>query len=257
MKKIILLSVLSILILSPKKIQAQKNVADAAVVVGGLLALGSSIAAFKIMEEQLELSATEWVLSNRDDLSNFYLEVINFNSAKISDISNTTVVAFKVHEMEMNGVPSITGKRRVLFCFTSRGWVTDSGVDVSKISWFLINEDEWLNMMVSYVKVASENKDEASIRELLPLAQIEKKGIKLKKKIVLPFYKINGDSYLVSDYSDKMKLVYNEKSLGIFLKETKVLVQLSRNSLRDVHDFLFYRKKIDKISESQRPKFGY
>lgn len=54
-----------------------------------------------------------------------------------------------------------------------------------------------------------------------------------------------------------MKLVYNEKSLGIFLKETKVLVQLSRNSLRDVHDFLFYRKKIDKIPESQRPKFGY
>ena len=257
MKKIIILSVLSILILSPKKIQAQKNVADAAVVVGGLLALGSSIAAFKIMEEQLELSATEWVLSNRDDLSNFYLEVINFNSTKISDISNTSVVTFKVHEMEMNGAPSITGKRRVLFCFTSRGWVTDSGVDVSKISWFLINEDEWLNMMVSYVKVASENKDEASIRELLPIAQIEKKGIKLKKKIVLPFYKINGDSYLVSDYSDKMKLVYNEKSLGIFLKETKVLVQLSRNSLRDVHDFLFYRKKIDKISESQRPKCVY
>lgn len=256
MKKIIFLSVLSILILSPKNIQAQKS-ADAAVVVGGLLALGSSIAAFKIMEEQLELSATEWVLSNRDDLSNFYLEVINFNSAKISDISNTSVVTFKVHEMEMNGVPSITGKRRVLFCFTSRGWVTDSGVDVSKINWFLINEDEWLNMMVSYVKVATENKDEASIRELLPLAQIEKKGIKLKKKIVLPFYKINGDSYLVSDYSDKMKLVYNEKSLGIFLKETKVLVQLSRNSLRDVHDFLFYRKKIDKIPESQRPKFGY
>ena len=256
MKKIILLSVLSILILSPKNIQAQKN-ADAALVVGGLLALGSSIAAFKIMEEQLELSATEWVLSNRDDLSNFYLEVINFNSAKISDISNTSVVTFKVHEIEMNGIPSITGKRRVLFCFTSRGWVTDLGLDVSKIKWFLIDEDEWLNMMVSYVKVATENKDEASIRELLPIAQIEKKGIKLKKKIVLPFYKINGDAYLVSDYSDKMKLVYNEKSLGIFLKETKVLVQLSRRSLRDVHDFLFYRKKIDKIPESQRPKFGY
>ena len=256
MKKIILLSVLSILILSPKNIQAQKN-ADAALVVGGLLALGSSIAAFKIMEEQLELSATEWVLSNRDDLSNFYLEVINFNSAKISDISNTSVVTFKVHEIEMNGIPTITGKRRVLFCFTSRGWVTDLGLDVSKIKWFLIDEDEWLNMMVSYVKVATENKDEASIRELLPIAQIEKKGIKLKKKIVLPFYKINGDAYLVSDYSDKMKLVYNEKSLGIFLKETKVLVQLSRRSLRDVHDFLFYRKKIDKIPESQRPKFGY
>ena len=256
MKKIILLSVLSILILSPKKINAQKDAAVAAA-VGGILAIGSGIAAFKIMEEQLELSATEWVLSNRDDLSNFYLEVINFNSAKISDLSNTSVVAFKVHEMEMNGVPSVTGKRRVLLCFTSRGWVTNSGIDVNKINWFLINEDEWLNMMVSYVKVASENKDETSIRELLPLAQIEQKGVKMKKKIVLPFYKINGDSYLVSDYSDKMKLVYNEKSLGIFLKETKVLVQLSRSSLRDVHDFLFYRKKIDKISESKRPKFGY
>ena len=73
---------------------------------------------------------------------------------------------------------------------------------------------------------------------------------------MIPFYKINGDSYFISDYSDKMKLVYNEKSLGIFLKETKVLVQLSRRSLRDVHDFLFYRKKITKIRESERIKYG-
>lgn len=256
MKKIILLSLLSILILSPKKINAQKEVALGAA-VGTIIGIGTGIAAFKIMEEQLELSATEWVLSNRDDLSEFYLEVMNFNSAKWSDLSNTSVIPFKVHEIEMNGVPSITGKRRVLLCFTSSGWITQSGVDVSKIEWFLINEDEWLNMMVSFVKVANENKDEASIRELLPKTQIEKKGLKLNKKTVLPFYKLNGDAYLVSNYSDKMKLVYNEKSLGIFLKETQVLVQLGRTSLRDIHDFLFYRKKIDKISEKTKPKFGY
>jgi hypothetical protein len=257
MKKIILLSVLSVLILSPKNTTAQNKGANAAIAVAGILALGSGIAAIKQMEEQLELSGTQWVLGNRNDISNFYLEAINFNATEMSDVSNTSVVAFKVTEIEMNGIPTITGKRRVLFCFTSRGWVTQYGLDSNKVKWFLIDEDEWLNMMVSYVKVASENKDEASIRELLPIAQIEKKGVKLKKEIVLPFYKINGDSYFVSDYSDKMKLVYNEKSLGIFLKETNDLVQLSRLSLRDIHDFLFYRKKISRIRESERPKFGY
>ena len=256
MKKIILLSVLSILILSPENIKAQNNSANVAAVVGGILAIGTGIAGIKIMEEQLELSATQWVLSNRNDLSNFYLEVINFSATKMSDISNTSVVSFKVHEIEMNGVPTITGKRRVLFCFTSRGWITNYGLDINKVKWFLIDEDEWLNMMVSYVKVASESKDDTSIRELLPKAQIEKKGVKIDKKIVIPFYKINGDSYFISDYSDKMKIVYNEKSLGIFLKETKVLVQLSRRSLRDVHDFLFYRKKITKIRESEKIKYG-
>jgi len=239
MKKLIFLS---ILILYNNNVRAQDS--NAALAVGGLLAVGSGIAAVKLMEEKLELSGTEWILNNREDLSNFNLELMSISSKKISDFSRTSVVVFKVQELNMDYIPpAIKGKRRVLFCFTSSGWVTNYGIDLSKISWFLLDENEWLNMLVSYVKVASSNKDEVLIRKLLPMAQIERKGIKVKKKVVFPFYKIGGDSYLVSDYSDEMKLIYNEKSLGIFLKKTKKLVQLKRSSLREIHHFLFRGKK--------------
>lgn len=45
--------------------------------------------------------------------------------------------------------------------------------------------------------------------------------------------------YVVTDYNDKMKLLYNERSLGIFLKETKDLVQMGRGDLIKIHEFFF------------------
>ena len=47
--------------------------------------------------------------------------------------------------------------------------------------------------------------------------------------------------YLVSDYSDEIKLIFNERSLGIFLKETRDLVQIRRGTLISTHNFLFYK----------------
>ena len=44
--------------------------------------------------------------------------------------------------------------------------------------------------------------------------------------------------YVVTDYSEMMKLLYNEKSLGIFLKETRNLVQIGRGDIIEIHDFL-------------------
>ena len=58
-------------------------------------------------------------------------------------------------------------------------------------------------------------------------------------RLEIPFYKLEGDMYLVTDYSSEMKLVYNEKSLGIFIKKTSNLVQMRREALIDVHEFLF------------------
>jgi hypothetical protein len=36
-----------------------------------------------------------------------------------------------------------------------------------------------------------------------------------------------------------MKLIYNERTLGVFLKETKNLVQISRGNLIKIHDYFF------------------
>lgn len=42
--------------------------------------------------------------------------------------------------------------------------------------------------------------------------------------------------------TDELKLVYNEKSLGIYLKETDNLIQINKNTLKDMHDYLCYFK---------------
>jgi len=44
---------------------------------------------------------------------------------------------------------------------------------------------------------------------------------------------------VVTDYSNEMKFIYNERSLGIFLKGTEDLVQIKRNSLIELHEFFF------------------
>ncbi len=54
------------------------------------------------------------------------------------------------------------------------------------------------------------------------------KGVKVKSKLVIPFYKLEGGMYFATDYSEEMKLLYNERSLGIFFKESKDLVQIGR-----------------------------
>ena len=45
--------------------------------------------------------------------------------------------------------------------------------------------------------------------------------------------------YVVTDYSTDMKLIYNERSLGIFLKETGNLVQIGRGDIIEIHNFFF------------------
>ena len=37
----------------------------------------------------------------------------------------------------------------------------------------------------------------------------------------------------------KLKLIYNERSLGMFLKETRDLVQIERGDIIEIHDFFF------------------
>ena len=47
-----------------------------------------------------------------------------------------------------------------------------------------------------------------------------------------------GDTYLTSDFSNEFRIVFNEKSLGLFLKSTSDLVQISRGAIISSHEFL-------------------
>ena len=66
-----------------------------------------------------------------------------------------------------------------------------------------------------------------------------KKGFKKNNGNVLEFSKMDGDSYLVSDYSEDLKIVYNERAMGLFLKETYDLLQLNSRTVIRTHEFLF------------------
>ena len=65
-------------------------------------------------------------------------------------------------------------------------------------------------------------------------------GLTLTLKETIPeSSKAHGDMYLVTDYSPDMKFIYNERSLGIYLKETMNLIQIGRGDLIKIHEFFF------------------
>lgn len=238
MKKLLIFLIIATFLI-PKQVKAQNDGAVAAAAVGGLLAIGAGIAAIKQMEERAELKATEWILYNNPELTSFSLKTLDFDGKKLKDMSSVSVITYKIQEFQPDDKPELNGKKQVLFGFTSQGWITEYGIDFSKIRWYLVDDVEWMNMMVAYVKVSSdENNDEALI-ETLKEGKVVNKGVKVKSKLVIPFYKLTGDMYVVTDYSPEMKLVYNERSLGIYLIETRDLVQIGRGDIIKIHEFFF------------------
>lgn len=70
-------------------------------------------------------------------------------------------------------------------------------------------------MMVAYAKVSSKEKNETVLKDALSNGVVFNKGIKAKGKAEIPFFKLEGDMYLVTDYSSEIKLIYNEKTLEL------------------------------------------
>ncbi|TLF44835.1 hypothetical protein [Maribacter aurantiacus] len=230
---------LSILLLSNLNMKAQDNGAAIAGAVAGIAAIGAGIAAVEQMKEQAELSATEWFLTHHPEFNQFSLKTLDFDGKKLKDMSTTSVITFKIQEFDIYNDEPLLGEKSVLFGFTSYGWINEYGIDFNKVQWFLINNEEWMNMMTAYSKVASGVENESIIRDALTNGKVLNRGIKGKKGQDVDFYKIDGDMYLVTDYSDDMKFIYNERSLGIYLKKTTDLVQIKRNSIIEIHEFFF------------------
>lgn len=238
MKKIIILFILVFQFI-PNNVKAQNDGAATAAAIGGLLAIGAGIAAVEQMKEQAELTATQWILTNQPNMNSFSLKTLDFDGKKLKDMSAVSVISFKIQEFTPADKPELNGKKQVLLGFTSKGWINEYGINFDKVSWFLIDAKEWMNMMVAYVKVSSDEKDESKLESTLKDGRVVNKGVKVKSKLVIPFYKLEGDMYVVTDYSSDMKLLYNERSLGIFLKSTNDLVQMGRGDLIRIHTFFF------------------
>lgn len=233
MKNLILYLCSLILMMNTTQSRAQDEAAVAA--VGALVGIGAAIASIEQMKEQAELTATEWVLSNHPEMTSFSLKTLDFDGKKMKDMSTVTVISFKIHGFTPSDRPELDGYKYVLFAFTSHGWISDYGIDFNRVKWHLIDSNEWIKMMTSYVKVASPIEDDVIIKETLKGGKIVNRGVKAENDI--DFYRLEGDMYLVTDYSNDMKILYNERSLGVFLKETKDLVQIGRGDIIKIHDF--------------------
>ena len=239
MRKVII-TLIAISFLLPRNTHAQNN-ENAALAGAAIGALVGAAIQIQLLKEQVELEATQYILNNFPEYNRFLLETLDFDGKKIKDMSSTSVITFKMCEFDFDAEEgTILGDRMVLFAFTSHGWVNEYGLDINRIQWYLISADEWLNMMTAYVKVASREVDEVKIKKILKEGKVVNKGVKAKKsKDNIDFYSIEGDMYLVTDYSDKFKFVYNERSFGMYLKKTKDLVQIGRNDLIKIHKFIF------------------
>ena len=238
MKKLIMVAIVSLL-LFPINIKAQDDGIVAAAT--GILAIGSAIAAVEQVKERLELRAVEYVLNEYPDLVEFELTTSSLNGTKFKDLSSVSVVSFELTDNNSK-------EKSVLFAFTSNDWVNQYGVDFSKIMWKNFKKEEWNNLVSEFVKMVSgqeistDNLSKSIISGSGVKQQIVTKDFDglttVKNQWVVKFDKLGGDDYVVSDYSDEFKIIYNERSLCLYLKKTLDLVQLKMNTIMSAHRHL-------------------
>lgn len=211
----------------PKQATAQNNDGVAAA-AAGLLAIGGAIAAIEQIKENLEQVAVEQVLTAYPYLVNFELKTGSLKGTKLKDLSSVGVITFEITDRD-------SGEKYVLFAFTSHGWANEYGVDFSKLLWKNFTAGEWNKLMQNYIQTASGV--ELTVDEVAQ-SKIVNTGVKQGSKFILKFDKIGGDVYLTSDYSDEFKIVFNERSMGLYLKATRDLIQVRRKAIIKAHEHL-------------------
>ena len=247
MKKLFTLALIAAL-LFPSSAKSQNNDgAAAAAAAAGILAIGAGIAAIEQLKEQLEQKAVEEVLTAYPELINFELKTGSLKGTKMKDLSSVGIVTFEIKDLD-------TRNKYILFAFLSNGWSNQYGVDYSKLKWKLFSKNEWNKLMQAYITTASKSivnraiPDEISIEDVAS-SKIVNRGVQQNKKFIIEFAKIKGDVYYTSDYSDEFKIVFNERSLGLYLKQSDSdefrrggprgdLVQIRRKSIISAHSFL-------------------
>ena len=226
MKKTILILLIAGMFM-PKQANAQNNDGVAAA-AAGLLAIGGAIAAIEQIKENLEQVAVEQVLTEYPYLVNFELKTGSLKGTKLKDLSSVGVITFEITDRD-------SGEKYVLFAFTSQGWANEYGVDFSRLMWKNFTLDKWNKLMQNYIQTASGV--ELTMDEVAQ-SKIVNTGVKQGSKFILKFDKIGGDVYLTSDYSDEFKIVFNERSMGLYLKATRDLVQVRRKAIIKAHEHL-------------------
>lgn len=272
MKKFILLILISLIVSVDVYPQKGKAAGGVAGLIGGAVAVKLMI---EMLKEQFEHEATEWILANDTDLTEFNLKLMSFDATKIDNLNTMSAVPFIVK----------TRKREnsyILIFVLSPGWKNEYGVDITFIKPIVFTQEYWKQILLTYlntagvipvenlsaipvynlVKNATPNEEELASGEYVLIesisendkvekfvykksngvfadmkniddvdrTKIEFKEVDGKGKISFPLRKdLDGDTHLVANIDDELKIDFNEKDLNIFLKETGDLFRLRRN----------------------------
>lgn len=210
------------------------------------------------LEEKLELEATQWILENKPNIKVFEVKVLGKGLRNIVDLQKSSYMAFTVKEFLIKDLPdekyniyTKTNKNSVLIMYAFRGFINQYGVTMKEVYSELIDKEMWLDRMENLVNdITNTNKN---VREVISKGRIGHRGVSSSlernvsenpKKNEINFYKINSDTHIVSDYSEEFLFVYtgylygNRKTLGIFNKKTKRLIEMKEKTIRDIHKFL-------------------
>ena len=86
---------------------------------------------------------------------------------------------------------------------------------------------------INYYK-RNEEKTTVNIKEV----SVSSFGLKLDRQVIYPFYNLKGDDYLVKDFSNEYKIIANEKSMGLYVKDQKESILIQRRLMNKIHAFL-------------------
>jgi len=212
------------------------------------------------------LFATNYILENFN-YEAFNLEINGLTvGSKTFDPSTISVISFNVSEADLLNKGKSIYSRTALLVFFDYGWRNEFGIDITKVKFMPFNKENWNPLYKAYLNlVTGVEFDEdklpifsegfAGIEEgvisidydkyyptgefvRLGRTTLTNRGVKGDKNMILPFPKVGGDTYLVSDYSDELKVIFNEKSMGFFFKDTGKLVQLKSSLVSDITRFV-------------------
>lgn len=274
------LLLISVLYSNNAKSQSRNNATNAAIAGVGLVAAGISLAIkIEQLKESMELNATEYLLANHPEMYMFNLSVLDLDGVKITDLSNTSCITFGIQSFNPNSkqydkfvLLMFVSSGWINDYGVNKAYVSYKLLNLKSWNRLFVN---YCNLAIKnpILKIKNDSSitalkeiDERFYKEndtnyyrstvglggtfrviYYPIgnAKLTTFGIKYDyptNEVIdeVAFYEMSNDSYLVKDYSDDYKIIYNENSLGLYLKELNRLVQIKRSTINEIHRYINY-----------------
>ena len=243
----------------PTSAEAGDEVATA--VLGGAVTAAAVAAYLKVVEEELEHFAVERILEIHPEMKQFQLSLVSFDVSSLLDLSTVRAVPCLV-------TPKGEDPFVFMLLFDS-GWVTERGLDITRVSYREIDRATWNRLMGAVVVVAGGFEtadltkipafDRSGIRafklsggesEREPTALVDYKQLRRisgrmayfdsgSECLRTPLLDLGNDEYRVEAVQGLGRILYNERTVHLYLDEFGRLVRMKRKVIEQLQRGLF------------------